>query len=124
VDLDVAKQKSSYWQAKFEASEESAANWRGRCEKAESERDEIRREFTDALKTAGDSMALRLTSRRMFSKDPAGPPPDTKPAQPIGVSRGSGKAFARDRVRQRTAETLRAYFEGELDEKPDAPKPN
>lgn len=89
----------SYWRAKYDAANDTAAIWRTQCEKAEAKRDAVIEDRNEKLTNAADSLALRLTGRRLLSKAPVEAPPTT-PSQPINISPGSGKRYAGDVARE------------------------
>lgn len=101
---------------------------RERVSAAEKRADETAHELVDVLKTAGDSLGIRVTGRRLFSKAPVEAPPDPeKPRGPINLSPGAGRIFAGDLAQQRNREffTKLAKQANVIPQQPtEDPKPN
>lgn len=107
--LDKSSAQASHWNARYDAAAEAVTYGRKQTEKAEDRANEANRELTDILKTAGDSLGLRVTGRRLFSKAPVEAPPDSQePRTPINVSQGAGWQFAGDVVRRHNAEFFKS----------------
>ena len=91
-------QDVAHWRARYDAAQESIDYLRTKLEKAEALTAEIDRELKDILKTAGDSLGLRVTGRRLFSMAPVEAPPAE--AVSSNISAGSSRQFAGDVARR------------------------